>query len=130
MTTQLAFVKYYKDEIRWKELRPSELKLLFWLAQSISFEGVVVTQYQIVGDNIGTSRRFAISCVKRLKEKGIIDTQPQAGSHIAIWLKKGFSHKSLEKKRELPHGWQIPLFEKNLNETESSSQAGDSDIRP
>jgi len=118
------FVKFFKDEIDWNALTGAEIRILMWLVERMNFEGVVVTQHWYLAKQNNLTRRYEIKCLKKLRDIGIISTQPQPGSHVAIWVRKGFSHRPESERNNEPAGWQLTFFHRGERENNHPEMAG------
>jgi hypothetical protein len=101
------FVKMYRNERLYRMKRFAELRILLWIADQMGYDNCVVTQYQILANAVEIKRRYAITCVMNLEKAGWIETRPQIGSHVAIWLKRGFGFKTLTDISTPPPNWSV-----------------------
>lgn len=98
----MIWCRYVKGEVRIENLRNAELKVLFWLANSIGPDDTVSTNYAVIAHEIDVGRRHVVACVRRLMVEGIIEMKGLRGRMIRVWLKKGFTHSPASQARRVP----------------------------
>lgn len=117
------FIKYYRGSKIYNIKRPAEIRILLWLAENCSYDCVVITRYAFLAKQLGIQRRYVITCIQNLEKTGYIETRPEVGKHVAIWLKKGFGFGGINEEPKEPNNWNIHNYKQDEIELNTSSKS-------